>query len=59
MLDIKLLDIIACPLCKGKLRYKKSTNELICRFDHLAYPVIDGIPALLKIKARTITSDEE
>lgn len=59
MLDIKLLDIIACPLCKGKLSYKKETNELICKFDHLAYPVIDGIPALLKVKARTITSDEE
>ena len=59
MLDIKLLDIIACPLCKGKLSYKKNTNELICKFDHLAYPVIDGIPALLKVKARIITSDEE
>ncbi|PKH03904.1 hypothetical protein CXF72_03745 [Psychromonas sp. MB-3u-54] len=59
MLDIKLLDIIACPLCKGKLSYKKNSNELICKFDHLAYPVIDGIPALLKVKARTITSDEE
>ncbi|MFQ3175522.1 MAG: hypothetical protein ACJAYB_003547 [Psychromonas sp.] len=59
MLDIKLLDIIACPLCKGKLTYKKNSNELICKFDHLAYPVIDGIPALLKVKARTITSDEE
>ncbi|MFT6926010.1 MAG: hypothetical protein ACJAZP_001604 [Psychromonas sp.] len=59
MLDIRLLDIIACPLCKGKLSYKKNTNELICKFDHLAYPVIDGIPALLKVKARTITSDEE
>lgn len=59
MLDIKLLDIIACPLCKGKLSYKKNTNELICKFDHLAFPVIEGIPALLKVKARTITSDEE
>ncbi|ABM02744.1 protein of unknown function DUF343 [Psychromonas ingrahamii 37] len=59
MLDIKLLDIIACPLCKGKLSYKKNSNELICKFDHLAYPVIDGIPALLKVKARTISSDEE
>ncbi|MGB5447202.1 MAG: Trm112 family protein [Psychromonas sp.] len=59
MLDIKLLDIIACPVCKGKLIYKKSSNELICKFDHLAYPIIDGIPALLHVKARTITSDEE
>ena len=59
MLDIKLLDIIACPVCKGKLDYKKDSNELICKFDHLAYPVIEGIPALLQTNARHITSDEE
>ena len=59
MLDIKLLDIIACPVCKGKLDYKKSSSELICKFDHLAYPVIDGIPALLQANARHITADEE
>ncbi len=59
MLDIKLLDIIACPVCKGKLAYKKESNELICKFDHLAYPVVDGIPALLQVRARIITADEE
>ncbi len=59
MIDIKLLDIIACPVCKGKLAFKKETNELICKFDHLAYPVVDGIPALLQVRARTITADEE
>jgi len=59
MLDVKLLDIIACPACKGKLVYKKENNELICKFDHLAYPVVDGIPALLQTRARVVTSDEE
>ena len=59
MLDIKLLDIIACPICKGKLDYKKDSNELICKFDHLAYPVVEGIPALLQTNARHITADEE
>ncbi len=59
MIDVKLLDILACPVCKGKLAYNKKTNELICKFDRLAYPVIDGIPALLETKARSISSDEE
>jgi len=59
MIDIKLLDIIACPICKGKLSFKKESNELICKFDHLAYPVVDGIPALLETRARTIAADEE
>jgi len=59
MLDIKLLDIIACPVCKGKLAYNKVDNELICKFDHLAYPVRDGIPALLFVEARKMSADEE
>jgi len=59
MIDIKLLDIIACPVCKGKLSFKKETDELICKFDHLAYPVVEGIPALLEVRARTIAADEE
>jgi len=59
MLDIKLLDIIACPVCKGKLVYDKVQNELICKFDHLAYPVREGIPALLEVEARKMSADEE
>lgn len=59
MIDIKLLDVIACPICKGKLAFNKETNELICKFDHLAYPVVDGIPALLQSRARRVSIDEE
>lgn len=59
MKDIKLLDIIACPVCKGKLGMNTEKNELICKFDHLAYPIEDGIPALLQTRARSISSDEE
>ncbi len=58
MLDIKLLDIIACPVCKGKLAYQKESSELICKFDHLAYPVVEGIPALLEVRARRLGVDE-
>ena len=59
MIDIKLLNIIACPLCKGKLAFNKDTNELICKFDHLAYPIVEGIPALLQSNARRISIDED
>ena len=59
MIDIKLLDIIACPICKGKLAYNKEKNELVCKFDHLAYPVVDGIPALLQSRARRVSIEEE
>ena len=57
-LDIKLLDIIACPVCKGKLHYNKTVYELVCRFDKLAYPLEEGIPVLLENRARPLNSDE-
>ena len=57
-LDHNLLEIIACPVCKGKLHYDKSNNELICKVDRLAYAVNDGIPVLLEEKARQLTAEE-
>lgn len=57
-MDSKLLDILACPLCKGKLVYKKNEQELICRVDRLAYPIRDGIPVMLPRDARQISSSE-
>jgi len=35
--DTKLLEILACPVCKGKLDFDKDAQELICKFDRLAY----------------------
>ena len=42
--DPRLLEILVCPLCKGKLVYRKDAAELVCRADRLGYPVKDGIP---------------
>lgn len=58
MIDAKLLDILVCPLCKGKLIYNKETQELICRFDRLAYPIRETIPVMLEEEARALTEDE-
>lgn len=58
-MDKKLLDILVCPVCKGKLHYDKKAQELICRIDRLAYPVKDGIPVMLEEEARTLAADEE
>ncbi len=46
-MDKKLLDILACPICKGPLLYKKEAAELICKGDRLAYPIRDDIPVML------------
>lgn len=56
-MDRKLLDILVCPLCKGKLILKN--QELICRFDRLAYPIRDGIPVMLENEARMISLEEK
>lgn len=56
-MDSKLLDILVCPLCKGSLILRK--QELICRFDRLAYPIRDDIPVMLERDARTLSLDEK
>jgi len=57
-MDKKLLDILVCPLCKGKLEYSESENELVCHFDKLAYPVRDDIPVMLEEEARSLNTVE-
>lgn len=60
--DKKLLNIIACPVCKGELIYTlvdgQEESELICKFDRLAFPIKDSIPVLLEDKARTLSLQE-
>ena len=56
-MDKKLLDILACPLCKGELILKN--EELICRFDRLAFPIRDDIPVMLESEAREISLAEK
>lgn len=58
-MDKKLLDILACPVCKGPLVYKKDQGELICKADRLAFPIRDDIPVMLEEEARTLAVDEE
>ena len=58
-MDKKLLDILVCPLCKGKLVYEKRAGELICRADRLAFPIRDGIPVMLQEEGRELRGDEE
>ncbi|MEF1207118.1 Trm112 family protein [Photobacterium damselae] len=57
-MDHRLLEIVACPVCNGKLNYDKDKNELVCKFDRLAYPISDGIPVLLEPEARTLSTEE-
>ena len=57
-MDHRLLEIVACPVCNGKLWYNQEKQELICKVDSLAYPVREGIPVLLENEARSLTEEE-
>ena len=60
LMDARLLDILACPLCKGPLRLASdaSGKVLVCRADRLAFPVRDGIPVMLEEEARQLESSD-
>ena len=57
-MDKKLLDILACPLCKSSLIYNKDQQELICKADRLAFPIRDDIPVMLEDEARVLSNEE-
>jgi uncharacterized protein YbaR (Trm112 family) len=52
--DPKLLEILVCPMTKGRLRYDAENQELISEQAGLAYPIRDGIPIMLIDEARQI-----
>ena len=58
-MDKKLLDILACPVCKGKLLYNKDSQEIICKVDRLAFQIKEGIPVMLEEEARQLPAEEE
>ena len=47
MLDKELLDILACPKCKGELEYDRENEKLICHSCRLKYRIEDDIPIML------------
>jgi uncharacterized protein YbaR (Trm112 family) len=52
-----LLDILACPQCKGVVNYDEAAAEIVCGQCRLAYPVRDDIPVMLVDEARPTDGD--
>lgn len=46
-IDKKLLEILACPKCKGDLKLKEDGSGIICEQCKLFYPIKDDIPIML------------
>lgn len=51
-MDRTLLEILVCPNCKGRLKLSDQQDELLCRFDHIAFPIRNNVPILLLNEAR-------
>lgn len=47
MVDTKLLDILACPACRGDVEYNAKEEMIICMECAKKYPVKNGIPVML------------
>lgn len=53
-IDKELLDILACPKCKGDVRLTENKDGLICDACKLKYPIKDDIPVMLTDEAEKI-----
>lgn len=47
MIDPELLEILACPKCKGDISLKEDESGLICEACKLMYSIKDDIPVML------------
>ncbi len=57
-IDKSLLDILACPKCKGDVQYVEEKG-IICKQCNLLYPVRDGIPVMLIDEAIRLEKDNK
>ena len=57
-IDLRLLEILVCPVTKGTLRYDRDAQELISEQAGLAFPIRDGIPIMLHDEARSLKEEQ-
>jgi uncharacterized protein YbaR (Trm112 family) len=51
----ELLDILACPKCKGDIHLNETQDGLICDHCKLLYEIRDGIPIMLIDEAKHLS----
>lgn len=57
-MEPRLIEILVCPICKGKLAHDRTNLELICKADQLAFPIRDGIAIMLSSEARNLEAPD-
>ena len=62
-LDPRLIELLVCPLCKGRLVMLRDAEQrpraLACAADRLAFPIRDGIPVMLEGEAQAWDPENE
>ena len=51
----KLLELIICPQCRGRIRLEENANGIICDKCRLMYDIKDDIPVMLVEEARKLS----
>ena len=55
-LNQELLDILACPQCKGDIRLNSNEDGLVCDQCRLIFEIKDDIPIMLVDQAKPLKS---
>jgi uncharacterized protein YbaR (Trm112 family) len=50
----ELLDILACPKCKGEIHLNENKDGLVCEACRLVYEIRDDIPIMLIDEAKPL-----
>jgi uncharacterized protein len=46
-MDPRLIELLACPVSKAPVYFSEALQLIVCPTSKLAYPIKDGIPAML------------
>ena len=57
-IDRELLEILACPQCKGEVKLNKEGTGIVCEECSLVYPIKDGIPVMLVDEAEKLSGQD-
>lgn len=52
--DPRLLEVLVCPVTRGRLSFDRDAGELISPGAKLAYPIREGVPIMLPEEARQL-----
>lgn len=59
MISQELLDILACPKCKGPVKLNDTKNGLVCEKCRLLYEIKEDIPIMLIDEAKKLDETEK